>query len=197
MTHLYDYIGLCLALLWAVFRILELFLAPRAALIWAGIGLAAALLCDVWLQAEVAVLLIAVFAPFGTILPALALQNIARRQGLRMPTFGAGQQALILVLYVAFLCAALGVFSFDPYRFGYDPVLGSAMALAGCAYAVWSRFYFVACAFLLGQLAWTFDVGSSNYFDHITHVILVPVILISLLKLGLQTMRGGKRQSTS
>lgn len=35
----------------------------------------------------------------------------------------------------------------------------------------------IAIAAILGQILWIADLGSSNFFDHVSHVLLIPVII--------------------
>jgi hypothetical protein len=179
MTQLYEYAGLFIVLFWVMYRTLFPFVSNKTAL-----GVSAVVVCLLPLAASPLIfILVAMFAPFGAVLPALALQNIAiKSRLLPTTTFPPFEVVITLSIYVLFLCAALAVFEFDPYRYGYYPAFGSIMAFCLCGYALLRRYWFIASAVILGQAAWMLDIGSTNYFDHVTHVLLVPVIVVVLIK---------------
>lgn len=179
MTQSYEYIGLIIVTVWVAFRVISL-IRPGFLALWSSL----ALVCAAFIIAsESLFLIVAVLAPFGAMLPALALQNIVGRlQDRAHRVFPTSELAIVLIVYVAFLSASMGVFEFDPYRYGYFPLFGSAAAFVICGYALWRGYHYVAIASVVGQIAWIFDVGSSNYFDHITHVMVIFVIATVLAK---------------
>lgn len=124
---------------------------------------------------------VAVMAPFGVMLPALAARHMAVALGMDIPGFTTPEIAVFLVLYVAFLCTAFGVIPVDLYRLGYAPGAVGAMVLALCAYAALTGNWFLAAVAVLGQVAWLMGWSSSNWFDLVLHVFLVPVAGVVLL----------------
>ena len=118
MTLIYEYAGAYIILLWTGYRSLTPFVSNRAAL-----GCSIVLVVSMsLLLSELLFLLVAIFAPFGALLPLLAVQNFATHYAkFRAAKFLSGEMALILIAYIAFLSAALGVFSFDPYRYDFSP----------------------------------------------------------------------------
>lgn len=182
MTQVYEFTGLFIVLFWVIFRVLNPFVSREITL-----GVTVVLICVLSVfTSQFVFLWVAILAPFGAVLPAVALQNIiAKCKVYTPPVYPIHEMVLVLILYTAFLSASLGVFTFDPYRYGYSPIFGGITAFVTCGYALWRGYYFVAGAIVLGQIAWVFDVGSSNYFDHITHALLVPVISVTLVKRGL------------
>lgn len=186
MTQIYEYMGLFIVSFWVAFRVLYPFVSRELALYISGVIIVILYIFSF----EIITILIAIFAPFGILLPTLALQDIARKcKVYDFGTYPVHELVLVLIIYVAFLSASIGVFHFDPYRFGYSPAIGSSIALTACGYALWRGYYVIAVALILGQIAWTFDLGSSNYFDHMTHVIIVPIIFIVLVKKVIQLFR--------
>lgn len=184
MTQIYEYTGLYIILFWVFFRGLYPFVSLKGAVFTSASILGVLSIFG----SSFMFLMIAIFAPLGALLPALALQNIARKFNLYKPVaYPVYELILVLIIYVAFLSASIGVFSFDPYRYGYNPTLGSIIAFVTCCYALWRGYIFIAGALILGQIAWALGVSSSNYFDHITHVMLVPVILTTLIKKTVKT----------
>ena len=125
--------------------------------------------------------LVALLAPFGVMLPALALRHMAVAQGLSIPGFSTGEIAVFLLVYIAFLCTAFGVIPVDLYRYGYAPWPVATMVLAVCAYALLTGNWFLAGVAVTGQLAWVMGWGSSNWFDMMLHVLLVPVAAVTLI----------------
>jgi len=181
MNAFYDQLAYGLILFWALFRLFDLVSKTRIAL---GLGLAATVLV-LSVGGLFNHMMIAAFAPFGLLLPALALRNILCMSGVPAEPFRRLDVLVLLAGYVLFLCAALGVFSFEPYRLGYHPLPGGAVALAALAYLLWRGQFVLAGAVLLGQFAWVFGIGSPNLFDHLGHALLVPVMAIYLLNTSL------------
>lgn len=179
MSGVWGAAGLAVILGWVLFHLIGLVLSPTGALIWAALlaGLAVSVAWD-----SVAVSgAMAVLAPFGVMLPALALRHVGVQFGLPVPGFSALELVVFLVAYVAFLCAAFGVIPVDVYRFGYAPWPVAGMVLAVCAYGLLTGNWFLAGVAVLGQLAWVMGWGSSNWFDMMLHVLLVPVAVVALV----------------
>ena len=55
------------------------------------------------------------------------------------------------------------------------------MVLAVCIYELVTGNWFLAGVAVLGQLAWVMGWGSSNWFDMVLHVLLVPVAVVVLV----------------
>ncbi len=179
MTGLGTSAALAVLLGWTVFVLAGLVLSPPAAAgLGAAIGLAAVLMFrdSVMLGGAVAVL-----APFGVMLPALALRHVAAKLGVPVVPFAGWELIGFLVLYTGFLAAAFGVIAFDPYRLGYAPVPVAVMVLALCACGFVTGNWFVPLVAVLGQLFWAMGWGSSNWFDQVLHVALWPVALVVLV----------------
>lgn len=124
---------------------------------------------------------IAIFAPFGVMLPALALHHIAISLGLDAPVFSSIEIAVFLLAYILFLVAAFGLLSVDLYRLGYSPRVVGVMTLAVCLYAVATGNWLLALVAVSGQAIWAAGWSSSNWFDTVLHVTLVPIAAITLL----------------
>lgn len=124
---------------------------------------------------------IAVLAPFGVLLPALALRHMVVGLGWNVPGFSGLEIGVFLVFYTAFLSSAFGRIPVNIYRLGYAPWPVAAMALFLCIYALLTDNWFLALVVVFSQVVWIIRLGSSNWFDHVTHVLLWPVALISLI----------------
>jgi len=177
MSQFLEYAGLFIIIVWALYRGLSPFVSNALSMI---IAVGVCILIPIIIN-EAAYILIAAFAPFGMVLPAIALQNMARKNGFQTKEFQTSELTVFLCIYFLFLCASLGVFTFDPYPIGYMPLYGNIITVILCLYTLWRGYYVLAAAIVLGQLSWALDYGSSNIFDHLTHALLVPVIVVTLL----------------
>ncbi len=185
MSQFFEYAGLLIISVWVFHASFMFFMPNIKALVFAII-----ISCLIpIISYDIGYVFIAVLAPFGVILPAMALQNMARGFGLNVKEFRTIELVIFVILYLVFLCASLGVFTFDPYRFGYIPLNSHIIAIIGVLYALCRQYYPLAVAILLGQVLWFFDIGSSNFFDHISHALLVPIILVCLFKRALKVRK--------
>ncbi|MEQ8255767.1 MAG: hypothetical protein RLO38_00190 [Roseovarius confluentis] len=179
MSGLGATVGVAVVLGWVVFALSGLVLSSSLA---AGLAIVAAVLVGVLYRDTVAVNgAVAVLAPFGVMLPALALRHVAVSLGWDVPGFSGVEIAVFLCAYMAFLVCAFGVIPVDVYRFGYAPWPVAGMVLAVCLYALVTGNWFLAGVAFLGQLAWVMGWGSSNWFDLVLHVLLVPVAVVVLV----------------
>lgn len=179
MTELMTTIALAILLTWLAFSGISLITGPSIALPAAallGIAIALALRSTTGIGGAVALL-----APFGVMLPALAARHMAMRSGLEMPEFSTAELAVFLAAYTYFLASAFGTVPGDFYRLGYAPLPVAVMVLAVCAYGAWTGNWFIPLVAVLGQLGWALHWGSSNWFDYVTHVLLVPVLCTVLM----------------
>lgn len=125
--------------------------------------------------------IVALLGPIGIVVPMLALRHVAVGMSVPLPAFGTPELLVFLVAYVGFLAAAMGVLPVDLYRFGYAPVPVAIMVLALCAYGALSGNFFVPLVAVAGQALWVAGWGSSNWFDHVLHASLVPVVMVVLV----------------
>ena len=139
----------------------------------AGLGLLIGAGVAFGLQGSVAVGgAVALLAPFGVMLPALALRHMAMGAGMPMVPFGTSELVVFLLGYTAFLCAAFGLLPIDLYRMGYAPLPVAVMVLAVCAYGAATGNWFLPLIAVLGQAFWVMGWGSSNWFDYVLHVLM-------------------------
>jgi hypothetical protein len=179
MSGLGATVGVAVVLGWVVFALAgTLISAPWPSLLALVAGVLAAVL---WRDTLAVNGLVAVLAPFGVMLPALALRHVMVSWGWDVPGFSGVEIAVFLVGHVAFLACAFGVIPVDVYRFGYAPWPVAGMVLAVCVHALVTGNWFLAVVAVLGQLAWVMGWGSSNWFDMVLHVLLVPVAAVVLL----------------
>lgn len=179
MTGLGASAALAVLIGWAVFALAGWVAAPVLAAglgAVAGAGLVVAFRDSLALGGAVALL-----APMGVMLPAMALRHVAVRLGLPVPGFATWELAAFLVLYSGFLAAAFGVVPVDVYRLGFAPLPVAAMVLGLCGYGLVTGNWFLALVAVLGQGAWVMGWGSSNWFDHVLHAALWPVAAVVLV----------------
>ena len=102
MTSLYEYAGLGLLLLWSFYRLASLYFGPINALRVGVIGASILSLAAPWFLFA----MVAIFAPFGAVLPAIAAQNLLThftgRQGARLYLW---ELIIALIVYDVFLYA--------------------------------------------------------------------------------------------
>lgn len=125
--------------------------------------------------------LVAVLEPLGVILPLLSLRHMAAAAGLPLAPFSTVEIAVFAGLYLLFLMAAGGMLPAAPYRLGYAPLPVGVLVIALCLYGAATGNLFLPLAAVLGQALWVAGWGSSNYFDHLLHVLLVPVATVALI----------------
>ena len=180
MSGILANVALAIVLAWIVFALAGWIVAPWLA-VALGVVLAVAM---IGLARDTLVPggLVALLAPFGVMLPALALRHMGGSLGLPVVPFGTLEIVVFLGLYVAFLAASMGVFPVDPYRLGYAPVPVGAMVLLVCLYGAVTGNPFLPLVAVLGQVAWVMGWGSSNWFDYVLHVLMVPVAVVVLVQ---------------
>lgn len=179
MTGVLAWGSVAIVLAWTVFALAGLGLpAPTAAALGAVAGFAAVVLARDTLVLRGVV---AMLAPLGVMLPALALRHAGARLGVPVQPFATAELAVFLVAHVGFLAAAFGVLPINLYRLGYAPGAVAVMVLAVCAYGAWRGNLFLPFVAVAGQAAWVAGWGSSNWFDHVLHALLVPVVVVVLL----------------
>lgn len=180
MSGILANVALAIVLAWIVFALAGWIVAP-----WLAVALGVVLpVAVIGLARDTLVPggLVALLAPFGVMLPALALRHMGGSLGLPVVPFGTLEIVVFLGLYVAFLAASMGVFPVDPYRLGYAPVPVGVMVLAVCLYGAVTGNPFLPLVAVLGQVAWVMGWGSSNWFDYVLHVLMVPVAVVVLVQ---------------
>ncbi|UXX84628.1 hypothetical protein [Roseovarius pelagicus] len=179
MSAALSSVALGILITWAVCMISGLVMGtPVSLMLGAVVGIAAVTLFQ---NSLVSGALLALLAPFGILLPALALRHMGAQLGLPVQPFATAELVVILLVYVGFLAAAMGVIPVDIYRLGYAPIPVAIMVLVICAYGAASGSVFLPLVAVLGQGVWVMGWGSSNWFDEVTHATLVPILVIVLL----------------
>ncbi|MCZ4352291.1 hypothetical protein O4H61_07150 [Roseovarius aestuarii] len=179
MTGVVSTIWLAVLLGWVAWGALSLGLSLPISL---ALGLGFGVIGAVGLQSTLPVgALMAVLDPIAVVLPLLALRHMAATLGMPVQPFGTGPLLVFLLLYLTFLATAIGILPWEIYRLGYAPLPVALIALTLCAVGMWQGALFVPVVAIAGQFLWVLGWGSSNYFDHILHAALVPVVIVVLL----------------
>ena len=180
MTGLLSSAALAVLIGWVIYALASLAMSvPMAAGLGAVIGLSAVMFAPGSMAVGG---LVAVLAPFGVMLPALALRHVGIGFGLPVVPFSNAELIVFLIAYLAFLSAAMGVIPVDLYRYGYAPVPVAIMVLAICAYGLATGNPFLPLVAVCAQLVWMLGWGSSNWFDGVLHLALVPVCIVVLIQ---------------
>jgi len=125
---------------------------------------------------------VALLDPLGLLLPLLALRNIADLlTTIAWPRITLYELLAWLVAGVVFIASALGVFAFDLYAVGYNDPAVVIIATTTSLYFAWRKQGLFLAISVLGYILWSFDFGSSNYFDYVFHALMVPVLAIQLM----------------
>lgn len=179
MRALLCEISLAVLLGWIAWGVASLILGlPVSAII----GALAGALTVIFLRDTLVVRgLVALLDPVGIVLPLLILRQVAGALGLPVMPFGTGELLFFLALYIPFLACALGVWPVDPYRVGYMPAPVAGIVLVVCLYGLLVGNWFIPLIAVAGQALWVARLGSSNYFDHVLHVALIPVVCVVLI----------------
>lgn len=179
MSALASTVWLALLLGWMAWGALSLGLELPVSL---ALGLAVGVVCAVLFRDTLPLRgLIAVLGPVGIVLPLLILRQMAAHLGAPVQAFGAAQIVVFTFVYILFLASAAGVISVDFYRFGYAPWPVAIMVLALCVLGLWQGALFIPVLAVVAQAIWVMGWGSSNWFDHVLHPVLIPAALIILL----------------
>lgn len=179
MTGRLTYLWMGVLLAWAAFMILSAVLGPVAAVLGGIIlGGGAAYLLR---QGRVLGGLVAVLEPIGVVLPILAIWQMAGAMGLDLPRLSVLELLIYLAAHVALLAASMGALPGEPYRLGYAPLPVGAMVLLACLYGLATGHPLIPLIAVAGQVLWVLGWGSSNWFDHVIHAVMIPAALISLI----------------
>ncbi len=178
MSAMLTCLSAAIVLGWTGFALSGLVIQPPAALLLGALVAVAAFVA----RDTVAIRgFVAIMGPIGIVLPVLALRHAAAGAGLAVTPFGTVELLVFLLGYIAFLACAMGYLPADLYRLGYAPLPVGAMVLAICAYGALSGHFTLPLIAVLGQALWVAGWGSSNWFDHVTHALLVPVVATVLV----------------
>lgn len=178
LSAIVDFAGLAAIALWVIFRLLRLIALRENAL---PIAFSLVLILMVaWPSNPAFAAGAAVLAPLGVLLPAMVLRSISRSLGIRIKPFHWAELLVFLALYSTFLSASAGLLPIDLYAFGYAPPGAIGIALFFCVWGLIRNSLFLPVTALISTTLWAFDLGSSNAFDNLSHVVLLPMALIAL-----------------
>jgi|GEM_PF-1491645 hypothetical protein len=174
----YSWLAHFVILSWLLFRILRWVLPDRMAI---GVAFVVTLLLSM-IDNVFMLYFVALLDPLGLLLPLLALRNIADLlTTIAWPRITLYELLAWLVAGVVFIASALGVFAFDLYAVGYNDPAVVIIATTTSLYFAWRKQGLFLAISVLGYILWSFDFGSSNYFDYVFHALMVPVLAIQLM----------------
>lgn len=177
-----DLLGWVVVAFWSAFRVSSWVVSGRPALMLAG---AVALLSALPI---VSGLMVAVLAPFGLLLPALAIRDVLGRIGLSVERFHPLEVLLALAVLTLFIASSIGVFPFDPYRLGYGVLAPASVSLCLVVWTVLRHHWLILIAILAAQMLWVLGAYGNNFFDHLFHALIVPCCAIWLVCWGVQSI---------
>ena len=177
MTGLVETLSGVIVAGWLLFWVLRVFLsAPWASFALPMMGLIALVSPAPW------GIWMSVMQPFGVMLPALCLAGIARGSGLRVTRIARVDLAVLALAMTFVLMGAAGVLPLSPYGWfygGFGPAL-LAGVLGG--WALLRGHFVIAGAVVAAQILWIADIGSSNFYDQVSHFFLLPACLWAMLR---------------
>ena len=129
---------------------------------------------------------IATFEPFGVLLPGVCLASCLQRAGYwAYPPITRVEKLAGTALILILVLGSLDLLSFVPYTWFYA---GWPPAVLACALAIWAvvrgQMHVLICV-ALAQVFWLLDVGSSNFVDQVSHLLLGCGMFVSALKFRL------------
>lgn len=133
---------------------------------------------------------VATFEPFGVMLPAVCVASSLRRYGYFVyPSISPWEKIAWACAMVIVVLGSIGIIEANIYAWfysGWEPVVGAIVV------ATWAYFRgqtHILFAVFLAQCFWLLDIGSSNLYDHITHFLLIPALVISAVLQGFRGFR--------
>lgn len=178
MISALTYASVAILLGWIAYAVTGLLASATVALILGVVagGLAVLLFRDTVVVRG----FIALLGPIGIVLPLLALRHVAAGLGMAVTPFGTVELLIFVLAYMGFIATSMGVIPVDLYRLGYAPLPVGVMVLVLCLYGALTGSLFLPLLAVLAQALWVMGWGSSNWFDHVTHALLVPIIFVVL-----------------
>lgn len=164
---------------WCLARIFLLFLKPIIAVF---VGYLFAIVVLLLLRETSPILMFfAIFSPIGVVLPAIAIQNSLKTIGFQFVQFSRIEIATVFVLFLAYILASIGFVNWDPYRYGYSAVGVGIVSITISTYCFIRGHIVLLAAIFISQILWYLEIGSSNYYDNIGNMLLIPILPLVLL----------------
>lgn len=133
---------------------------------------------------------IATLLPFGVMLPVLCLTSTLRQlNAATLPDIPAWDKLGWAGAMIFVILGSLGAIKLFPYGWFYSGLGPLIIAVLVGLWAVLRRQAHILIAVLVAQVFWLTGIGSSNFYDQITHFILVPALVISAVRQGIRNFR--------
>ncbi len=173
----FDLVAWLVLVFWIGFRLTAPFTTQAVSL---AVSLGLVVICV--MVPVVSHLMVAVLAPIGFLLPALAIRDVLGRTALKVAPFSVVDVVLIMCAMTWYIAASIGVFAFDPYRLGYTAVAPGVLAACCLVWALLRGHFIVAIAVIASQAAWGFGWSGPNFFDNLLHALIVPICFVWIVK---------------
>ncbi|MEP4194212.1 MAG: hypothetical protein ABJL99_01100 [Aliishimia sp.] len=184
MTHVIETLAAIIVAGWVLHRLIAVVVPRTVSKSWlaAASGYGAMALAGI-IGGDGFGIWVSVIAPVGAMLPLLCLASSGRVLNVWTPPRAPRIDKLVLfflILLVAFSAAGFGPLNLYAHFYeGLGPVLlASGLAL----WALWRRQVVVLVAVIFAQCLWLLDIGSSNFYDQVSHLALLPALLFSAMR---------------
>lgn len=130
--------------------------------------------------------IVGLFTPCGLMLPALIICYLYKQISPKQPLINLswGDVVILSSLQLMLMLSSWSILPWDIYRIGYTP-WAALIALALLAYSYLRNLHVIAVVTTAGLLFWGLELGSSNYFDWISHSSLLIIAWVWLIYHGL------------
>lgn len=188
MSELYAIFSFSLLTAALVFPLLSRTMTPRnAAVLAVVIGFAISLVPR---HSDFNLLMVSLLSPLPVLIPVYALGLLAGPFGFRPGWWPRADLAVALVALLTLILSAIGHIGFDIYRYGYEAWPVAIIAAGMAALALWRNHMLLLVGIVLGQILWMLEIGSTNFFDHVSHILLIPLLGLYILKRRQTNERG-------
>ena len=178
MTHLVETLAGVIVAGWVLQSVLSWFLPRRVAV---GLAFAGTVGWAVVPNAGWGIWM-ALMVPFGAMLPVLCLASIGRAMGRwTLRHVHRLDALLVLIGMLIVLGGAAGLLPFSPYAWFYAGLGPFILAVALSLWATWRGYAAILFGVVLGQVFWLADIGSSNFYAHISHFFLLFPVIFALI----------------
>ena len=128
-------------------------------------------------------MVVALFEPLPFTLVIYALAFLARPFGFQSRPWPKSDIAISISAGFLLIFSAIGVLPFDIYRYGYEPLPVGVIAVVLALLALWRKHLLLCLSVPLALMLWMFNVASSNFFDHVFHVLwFLPMLYMLAAK---------------
>lgn len=134
--------------------------------------------------------MVGLFTPCGLMLPALIICYLYEQINKEQPLIKLSWIDVVILssLQLILMLSSWSVLPWDIYRIGYTP-WATLIALGVLAYSYLRNLHVIAIVTTAGLLFWGLNLGSSNYFDWISHSTLLIIAWVWLIRHTLMSLK--------